>query len=175
MLVDENFFDNLMRQTNIYAAQSLCESAKKPASNLKKLSHQRPWCEVDKVEIMKFFLLTLLMGLDPKPRFFQFWSRKEYLHCSFYGATMSCDQSVQILQFLHVFHNRNQNLVMLQDPLWKVRPFVDTLSSQFKAFYYPGKELSLDKDTCLFKGSSKLCFYNPNKLHKRGHETVPDM
>ena len=117
---------------------------------------------------MKFFLLTLLMGIDPKPRFFQFWSRKEYYHCTFYGATMFRDRFVQILRFLHVVDNRNQNSVTLQDLLWKVRPFVHTLSSRFKGFYYPGKELSLDEGTCPFKGRSTLRFYNTNKPNKWG-------
>ena len=127
LMVGDNFFNDLARQTNIYAAQTL-------NTPWESSSHQKPWYDVDPNELKNFFALVLVMGLSLKPRFVDFWSTKAYFHCPFFGESMPRDRFEKILRFLHVVDNRNPNSSFSpQDPLWKLRPFVDMISSQFKA------------------------------------------
>ena len=45
---------------------------------------------------------------------------------------------------------------------------MDTLSFTFKDLYYPGNKLSLDEETCPFKGRLGWVTYNPNNPNKWG-------
>ena len=88
---------------------------------------------------------------------------------SFHGKVMSCNRYQDILRYLHVVDNRSsQDSSATQDPLWKLRPFIDRLLSRFKASFEQGKDLSLDEATCPFKGQLGFRIYNPKKPHKWG-------
>ena len=52
------------------------------------------------------------------------------------------------------------------DPLFLVRPMVDMIQRNFHTKYRPGKELSLDKSTCPFKGRVHFKCYNPKKPNR---------
>ena len=86
---------------------------------------------------------------------------------------MSRNRFQSILRYLHVVDNSYTNdLFTPQDPLRKIWPFVDTLCSTFKDFYYPEKELSLGGGTCPFKVRLGFVTYNPNKPNKWGDQIV---
>ena len=87
----------------------------------------------------------------------------------FFPSVMSADRFKDILKFLHVVDNRaHTDPSSGQDPLWKIRPFLDSLLSKFKKLYYPGLQLRLDEATCPFKGRVKFRVYNPKKPNKWG-------
>ena len=54
------------------------------------------------------------------------------------------------------------------DKLFKIRPFIQAISANFKTLFYPRKQLSLNEGTCPFKGRWNGVTYNPNKPHKWG-------
>ena len=170
LLLGKDFFKNLAQQTNVYASAHLHEKHKGSSGKEFKLtSHTKPWTTVDEEEMKKFFGLLFAMALNPKTQLTRFWSTKSYLHCAYFRATMSRDRFMKILQFLHVVDNKNQvDPTIRQDKLWKIRPFIDSLSSQFKAYYHPGKQLSVDEGTCPYKGRVSFGTYNPRKPHKWG-------
>ena len=170
LMLGKDFFKNLAQQTNIYASARLCkQSRRSSAKQLNLLSHTKPWTTVDEEEMKKFFGLLFAMALNPKTQIDRFWSTKSFLQCAFFGETMSRDRFLNILRFLHIVDNKNRaNPTIRKDKLWKIRPFIDSLSSQFKTLYHPGKQLSLDEGTCPFKGRVSFATYNPRKPNKYG-------
>ena len=170
LMLGKDFFKNLAQQTNIYASACLCkQSRRSSAKQLNLLSHTKPWTTVDEEEMKKFFGLLFAMALNPKTQVTHFWSTKSFLHCAFFSEAMSRDRFLNILRFLHVVDNKKQaNPTIRKDKLWKIRPFIDSLSSQFKTLYHPGKQLSLDEGTCPFKGRVSFVTYNPRKPNKYG-------
>ena len=81
---------------------------------------------------------------------------------------MSRNRFEDILRYVHVVDNRwSPDSSVTHDRLWKIRVFIDSLLSTFKTIFKPGKQLSLDEATCLFKGWVSFRTYNLNK-HKWG-------
>ena len=118
------------------------------------------------------FLCSLLSTLT-NATFGMFYSKIFVYHYPFFSATMSRNRFQSILRYLHLVDNSYTNdLFTPQDPLRKIWPFVDTLCSTFKGFYYPEKEPSLEGNTCPFKGWLGFVTYNPNKPNKWGDQIV---
>ena len=161
LMLGGDFFERIADETNTYARQNL-----RPSHST---SHMKAWYNVDREEMKKFFGVLIVMGIHPNSTFDMFWSKRFLYHCPFFSATMSRNRFQTILSYLHVADNNNTtDLSSPNDPLQKIRPFVDTLSFTFNNLYYPGKELSLDEGTCPFKGRLNFVTYNPNKPNKWG-------
>ena len=156
-----DFYDKIAHETNIYSRRNPSRSSSQ--------SHMKDWYDVNGDEIKKFFGMLIIMGIHSQPTFDLYWSKQFVHHHPFFSATMSRDRFQNIMRYLHVADDSSPNdLSSPQDPLRKIRPFVDTLSFTFKELYYPGKELSLDEGTCPFKGRLRWVTYNPNKSNKWG-------
>ena len=161
LILDDEFFEEAVAETNRYASQCLEGISRKRRG-------MAEWTPVDAAEMKKFFGLLFLMGLNDRPAIRLYWSTHRLLP-SFHGKVMSRNRYQDILRYLHVVDNRSsQDSSATQDALWKLRPFVDRLLSRFKALFEPGKELSLDEGTCPFKGRVGFRTYNPKKPHKWG-------
>ena len=106
------------------------------------------------------------MGLGPKATYSIFWSTHPFFRNSFFSKTIKRDRFHYILSYLHPVDNSHQ--ATSNDKLFKIRPFIETISANFKSLLYRGKQLSLDEGTCLFKGRWDGVTYNPNKPHKWG-------
>ena len=156
LILDEEFFEEVVVETNRYALQCLEGISRKRRG-------MAEWTPVDVAEMKKFFGLLFLMGLNDRPAIRLYWSTHRLLP-SFHGKVMPRNRYQDILRYLHVVDNRSsQDSSATQDPLWKLRPFIDRLLSRFKALFEPGKELSLDEATCPFKSRVGLRTYNPKK------------
>ena len=79
---------------------------------------------------------------------------------------MMKDRFRKVLSFLHLADNSGE--AASSDKLFKIRPFIQAISANFKTLFYPGKQLSLDEGTCPFKGRWNGVTYNANKPHKWG-------
>ena len=164
MILDDWFFDNLVRQTNLYAAKNLL-----PQQGTSTNSHRRRWEPVTVEEIKKFLGLWIAMGLIKLPAYHLYWSTDNLYYLSFFRSVMSRDRFFDILRNLHVAEDPAQNIPKdEQDSLWKIRPVIDKLLSKFKSLFYPGKQLSLDEATCGFKGRVNFLVYQPKKPQKWG-------
>ena len=162
LFLDDDFFEEVVTETNRYASQCL-------EGRNRRRSGMAEWREVDGVEMRRFFGLLFMMGITQQPSIKYYWSTHRLLRASLYKGVMSRNRFEDILRYLHVVDNRSsQDSSATQDPLWKLRPFIDRLLLRFKALFEPGKELSLDEATCSFKGRVSFCSYNPNKPNKWG-------
>ena len=54
------------------------------------------------------------------------------------------------------------------DKLYKIRPFIDTILTKFKAAYIPFQNISIDESIIGFKGRLSFIQYMPKKPHKWG-------
>ena len=107
-----------------------------------------------------------VMGLGPKATYNTFWSTHPFFRNSFFSKTTKRDRFRYLLSYLHTVDNSHQ--ATSNDKLFKIRPFIETISANFKSLFYPGKQLSLDEGSCPFKSRWDGVTYNPNKPHKWG-------
>ena len=83
---------------------------------------------------------------------------------------MSRDRFSLILKFLHTNDKRGQKQrgEPGYDPLYKIRPLLTSLISNFQSSYNPGRELSIDEAIVSFKGRIWFLQYMPKKPNKWG-------
>ena len=165
LFLDDTFWDTLVEQTNLYANSHPSVIQQK----IQRTSHHQQWKDVD-VPIMKsFFGQLMAMGLNRKPAIECYWSSKRVYKMHFFGEVMPVDRFKDVLRYLHYVDNDSyDDVARKRDSLWKIRPFLNLLSTNFTKYFYPGTELSIDEGTCAFKGRVKFRAYNPNKPHKWG-------
>ena len=159
LFLTDAFFDLLVEQTNLYAAQY-----KTANPNLPPNSHANTWVEITRNEMKKFLALTLLMGIVRKPEVSDYWRTNPLLKGSIFNNVMPRNGFQSILQFLHFADNSQYDA---NDPdhdrLYKVRPVVEYLVSKFKSIYIPEEHISIDEELLLWKGKLVFKQYIPLK------------
>ena len=141
-VVGDDFFVDVARQTNVYARAH--ERSLDPGF------HMQKWHDVTVQELQMFFGILFVMGMEKKATYPSFWSTHTFLHNTFFSKSMKRDRFRLILSFLHLVDNSGE--ATSNDKLFKIRPFIQTISANFKTLFYPGKQLSLDEGTCLYRG-----------------------
>ena len=156
--LDDDFYELLVTQTNLYANQYLTQH-----SMLPRYSRARLWKDVTVEEMQKFLAFHLLTGIIRKPEISQYWSTDPLLVTPIFN-NMSRNHYQSILEFLHF------NDIMFydaadpdQDHLSKVRPLIEHLVKRFKEAYIPSLEILIDKELMLWKGRLGFKQYIPNK------------
>ena len=165
LFLDYNFFRDIAQVTNLYAAMHPIVHLQRQGSQ--RTRHHGKWKDVDEGIMKNNLGLLIAMGLNYKPEIRLYWSTNILHRMPFFGTVMSADRFFDVLRFLHVVDNRTQNNPV-NSQIWKIRPLVDGLLSNFKSLYYPGKQLSLDEATCPYKGRVSFLTYKPKKPHKWG-------
>lgn len=145
-----------MDETYRYAEQSLRGTNKEWSTNAE--------------EIRAYLGCMILMGINRLPEIRDYWSNDEYLHYSPIADRISRDRFEQITRYLHFADNDTlpargeEGFFRLQ----KVDPVISALKQNFRAAYYPNRELSIDEAMIPFKGRSSMKQYVPLKPVKRG-------
>ena len=80
------------------------------------------------------------------------------------------DRFCLILSFLHLSNNQEQPARdnPAYDPVFKIRPFVDSLVNNFKSTFHPGKNVAIDEAMVAWRGPLSFRVYNPDKPDKFG-------
>ena len=134
------------------------------------LVHELNKWEDTSLDEMKVFVAHLIvMGILKKNSLEQYWSRDSIFNTPFFGYYMSRNCFHNILWNLHICDPNETNPPKEEadhDPLFLVRPMVDMMQRNFCTKYRTGKELSLDKSTCPFKGRVHFKCHNPKKPNK---------
>ena len=129
LFLDEEFYEYLTTQTNLYAAQYLQANP-----NLPPHSRFQKWKDVSVTEMKQFIALYLLTGIIRKPEVNQYWSTNPLLKTPFFNNVMPRNRFQLIFEFFHFNDNSNYNP---QDPnrdrLFKIRPVLDYLMDKFKS------------------------------------------
>ena len=112
---------------------------------------------------MKLFMAHMIvMGLIRKPNITKYWSRNPIISTPFFGKYMGRLNFERILSNLHI----SDNTIASNDPLVKLKPFIDMCDRNFLHVYKSKKNISVDEASCKWKGRFSHKVYNPRKPSK---------
>lgn len=160
LFFDEQIWNLILSQTNLYASQTLSENKKKLKAN----SRYQEWKPVTYSEIQIFHGLILWNGLLSNKDINDNWSSNEIFQTN-HGKYMSNNRFHLINSFLHLNNNENS---FSGAPLFKLKPLITMLNNSFEKFYEYGQKLCIDE--CMIKYNGLLSFkqYIPSKPIKHG-------
>lgn len=90
------FLQNIANATNKYANDQRQANPEK---------HKTKWSDVHIPELMKFFTLTLLMGIVKKARLKDYWCRLETICTPFFTSLMRRDRFLAILRYVYYIYS----------------------------------------------------------------------
>ena len=122
------------------------------------------------IEIIKFLVLTVAMGIVSFPSLQQYWSTSWPFHSYNFNKIMARDRFLLLLQFFHLADNSAS--VPRGSPgfdkLYKLRRLITMLTTKFKTTLNLSRELAIDESIIGFKGRLSFLQYMPKKPTKWG-------
>ena len=123
------------KETNRYATQQM---NKKQEGPLKPKSVFAQWNTVSLQEIKKFFSIIIHMSVLRKTSLRDYWNLRLIIRTPYAASVgMSWDRFLALLTMLHL-NNNDAKAARGQtgyDPLFKIRPIIDTLMTKFRDVY----------------------------------------
>lgn len=117
-------------------------------------------------ELYAFIGVHIYMGICRLPQWHMYWSQ-EYQQ-PFVASTFPRWRFEQLLRYFHIAPP--SDAAAADDPLSRVRPFIQSLQHSFPHHYAPSQNLTLDETMVAFKGRSAIKQYIPSKPHKWGYK-----
>ena len=150
--------ENIVEQTNLYAQQTMGESA------------FATWTQVTTDELWAYLGFCILMAVNHLPSMSDYWSTDEVYHYSPVAGRISRKRFFDISRYLHFVDNTT--LPARNTPsyhrLQKVSPVIDAVMEACMTAYNPSKNNSIDEAMIAFKGRASIKQYMPKKPVKRG-------
>jgi hypothetical protein len=161
-------FTHIHKETNRYAKQQI--NKKKQEGSLSPKSIFAPWNTVKQKEIKKFCDNHTHKHVT-KSSLRDYWSSRPIIHTPYAASVgMSRDRFLAILTMFHL-NNNDAKAARGQpgyDPLSKIRPVIDTLTTKFQDMYTPEEQLTINEAICPFSGRIFFHVYIKGKPHKYG-------
>ncbi|KAG5894636.1 hypothetical protein JTB14_012558 [Gonioctena quinquepunctata] len=88
-LVDDNIFEYIVVQTNLYATQIITNE-----NDVTSHSRIHDWCSTDIYEIKRLFGLIIYMGIVRLPKLSDYWSKEAMFKNEFASAAMSRNRNI---------------------------------------------------------------------------------
>ena len=166
LMVPESLLQTICEQTILYSQQYVT------SNDISRRSRVQQWLrhEHDVKELKKFLACIIVMGVINYPAMEDWWCTSWPYATRSISSIMSRDRFSLFLRFLHLNDN-TQYIPKGQpghDPLFKVRPFLDPLLSNFKSNYSAHREISIDEQMIGFKGRLHFIQYLPKKPTRWG-------
>ncbi|KAB0805358.1 hypothetical protein PPYR_02328 [Photinus pyralis] len=158
LFITEDVIDNIVNQTNMYAAQVLV------SKTISRHSRLNQWKNTDSNEMKKFFGLLLWMGLVRYPKLSDYWSTRIIYKNNVASKTMSRNRFEIMLTMWHFANNEEAH----GDRLHKITSLKNKLESLFQHHKIPGEFLCVDETMVPFRGRLLFRQYIPGKRHKYG-------
>ncbi|KAL7647192.1 UNVERIFIED_CONTAM: hypothetical protein RMT77_002450 [Armadillidium vulgare] len=158
LMVTDNVYNLIVKQTNINAHQLLMNRSISRSSRIK------DWRDTDVEEIKKFLAIVMYMGLIRYPSISLYWSKKKFYHNRFISQIMSRNRFQLLLRCIHFADNEKSGT----DRLAKVRNLLKMLENNFVAAKTPGETIVVDESMVPWRGGLMFRQYNPRKTHKYG-------
>ncbi|XP_005091401.1 piggyBac transposable element-derived protein 4 [Aplysia californica] len=160
LFVPPTFLDEIVVQTNLYAEQ--CQNNKGKRDTY--------WKAVTVSDIRKFLYLNIMFGIHHVPDSRLYWSVDPVLRVPAVADVMSRQRFEKINQYFHLndstkMPNRGEENY---DPLFKLRPLLDTVRTACGSSYKPGRNISIDEAMIGFNGRLHFKQYIRNKPTKWG-------
>ena len=154
-LLTEDILEGLRTDINDYGRMK-CMINNPP----KKRSVYRTWTEISMAELYRYLSVLIVMGMNNRPRFRDFFSKKPHLRSEWFNDMFTRDRFEAIhYTMLHCSEVGAQGKA-------KIEPFVDSLLSKFQDAFYPFQEVSIDEMVIGWKGRFASKQYNPSKPSK---------
>lgn len=159
--IDNEIFEMMTEQTNLYATQLLMSH-----KDIPEFSRFHAWTPTDTEEMKKFIGIVGYMGLVKLPRMERYWcKRKKLYQYSVVGQVMSRNRFELLLNLWHFSDNE---ACPEGDRGYKVVPLMNKLIEKFQKAYTPGAEFCIDESLVPFRGRLVMKQYIPQKTHKYG-------
>lgn len=153
LFCDDEVIDNMVHQTNLYSVQKTGSSV-----------------NTCYVELCQYLGIHIISGIIKMPSYRMYWAQETRIPAV--ADVMSRNRFEKLRTMFHI----NDNSEMKErnhpdyDKLFKVRPFIDALLSNFSNVE-PEEYNCVDEIMIPFKGRSSLKQYVKNKPHKWGIKT----
>jgi hypothetical protein len=162
-----DLFKRTRNETNRYAAQQI--KKKKQEGPLKSKSVFAQWNQVTLQEINTFFSIGIHMSVSRKSSLRDCWILPPIVQTPYVASVgMSRDRFLAVLTVLHLKSSDAQAArgEPQNGPLFKIRPVIDTLITQFQDICSPEEELTVDEAICPFRGRMFFRVCIKRKPHK---------
>eukprot|EP00057_Strongylocentrotus_purpuratus_P008143 XP_011662617.1 PREDICTED: piggyBac transposable element-derived protein 4-like [Strongylocentrotus purpuratus] len=105
-------------------------------------------------ELIIFWALCMLMGVVGKPVTQLYWSTRKCIVTPFFSQAMTRDRFQLLLRFLHFNNNDHikQRSDPNYDPLFKLRPYYDAVTTAFHTVFTPWRSIAIDEALIKFYG-----------------------
>lgn len=109
------------------------------------------WAETTPEEMKKWLGLLLYMSVVKLPKLTDYWRKKTIFHIPFPATVMARDRFLNILACVHMtdpeedVQNDERRGSEDYDLLHRVRPLMEMIRLRCKAFYQPGRNISVDE------------------------------
>lgn len=131
-------------------------------------SRMRIWTDVGPDEMRAFLGVIFLMGIVKKPGIHNYWSTKWMTSTPGISELFSRERFLMIYR---VFDFRDAKIPLSEsakDPLFRIRPLLQTTLTYFRAKYNPKRELTIDECMIAFTGRHRLKQFMPLKPTRYG-------
>jgi hypothetical protein len=143
LLMSADIQENIVEQTNMYADQYFEENP-----NIPPRSRLHNWIKnkFSTVDFYKFLALIIIMGIIHYPKIEDYWAQFWPFSTTTFNSVMSRDRFSTIMRFLHINDKRGQKQKGEEgyDALYKIRPLLTALLTNFGKYYEPGRELQIN-------------------------------
>ena len=150
----------LANQTNLYARQSQASSGRTDSR----------WQPCTSQDIMRYVYINIMFGIHSMPDLNLYWSSDLTYRVPAVADVMGKSRYMKINQYLHAADSSQQIAAGNDgyDPLFKVRPILDTVRATCKDRNKPSAEISIDEAMVGFNGRLHWKQYIPSKPTKYG-------
>ncbi|GFO24185.1 PiggyBac transposable element-derived protein 4 [Plakobranchus ocellatus] len=152
--VNENFtpfdclsllVDNEVKETLIKSINEFAEVKIKKNTPLRRHSKYHKWTPVNNFDLLKFFAVTIMMGIDQRGDISDYFSLSPDLYTPFYHQVTTCKKfSLIYSSMLHAGNAQAQGKE-------KIEPFINLLLQKFRSAFYLYQRFSLDEMIIGFK------------------------
>jgi len=154
LFISDAIVTEIVRESNSYAISS-------------KMTTMTP---ILVAEMWTFIAIVLFMGIVVVPERNYLWGAGVFAS-EYIKKHMSLRRFEQILRAFHWIDTTkitktSQNVNNKKDHFWRIRGFVDLITTSSKAHFQCGQKVDIDEQTVPFKGRHPSKCYNPNKPYK---------
>jgi hypothetical protein len=163
-LTGDDFFANLVVATYMNAVVKM--PPENPDDDDPYLTSDILWEATNEEELKAFISINILMGIDDKSEYTDYWSEDTALHNAYISSKMTRSRFEKLCQYFHCSNPAEP--IDADDKLHKVRPLVTVLKENFHRMFVPGRDLSVDEAMIKFDGRLGWKQYMPKKPIKWG-------
>lgn len=129
-------------------------------------------------EMQAFIGIIICMGVDRKTACQDYWSSDPFLQNSGVASVMTFARYQLLMRYFHLADpasdprrdsdEERRKRRCMEDPLYKINPWLKPILANCLNNYQPGQELSIDEGMVRFKGRSKFKQRMPHKPDRDG-------